>query len=207
MYILSQKEKLCDVYSVHRNIPSTISSRNSTATSSRRVADCPWAPCRNTWYHYKKTVKALLYPYLPPWDLLIMHAYHFCQLPILSLSWLAFQVYTSTVKRNNLWMRTEWGEKRRDNNLEGIKLRVEESGGTCRWLLRWYRVSPFMPITLSTDFGVASANCKIVGGMNQKHQLKERGWRICEKISESNTVSIHHSKHLIFFLMTINSND
>lgn len=29
---------------------------------------------------------------------------------------------------------------------------------TWRWLLRWYSVSPFMPITLSTDFGVASAN-------------------------------------------------
>lgn len=29
---------------------------------------------------------------------------------------------------------------------------------TCKWLLRWYNVNPFKPITLNTDFGVASAN-------------------------------------------------
>lgn len=34
--------------------------------------------------------------------------------------------------------------------------KVWNSRSTCRWLFKWYSVSPFKPITLNTDFGVAS---------------------------------------------------
>ena len=35
---------------------------------------------------------------------------------------------------------------------------------TWRWLLRWYRVRPFTPITLMMVFGVASENRQVLKG-------------------------------------------
>lgn len=62
---------------------------------------------------------------------------------------------------------------------------------TWRWLFRWYKVRPFMPINLSTDFGVASVPVSTRNGYSRIQICSRKtefrwtwGWLVCSEKAE-----------------------
>jgi hypothetical protein len=83
-------------------------------------------------------------------------SYHYCWLiPGQCFSCPACSVCISEIIRKNIIVSEHW--RRRDGTSVAMITQRWNKAHTWRWLFRWYRVRPFIPINLSTNLGVASA--------------------------------------------------